>query len=138
MNSPIEYVEALAQALDDDDYVTAASTMAEHVEYSIGDQLMYGPQAVVASYRASSEMARRLFDQVGFGHEVVPTDDPYSFRVTYSDVLTVGDETLTHTAEQQVTVAPDEGVVRIINLDLPGEREKVDRFMARHGLERDQ
>jgi hypothetical protein len=112
--------------------------MAEHVEYSIGDQLMYGPQAVVASYRASSEMARRLFDQVGFGHEVVPTDDPYSFRVTYSDVLTVGDETLTHTAEQQVTVAPDEGVVRIINLDLPGEREKVDRFMARHGLERDQ
>jgi hypothetical protein len=29
-------------------------------------------------------------------------------------------------------------VVRIINLDLPGERENVDRFMARHGLERDQ
>ena len=137
MNSPLEYVEALAQALDDDDYVAAASTMADRVEYTIGEELIHGPQAVVASYRASSEMARRLFDEVGYGHEVVPTDDPYSFRVIYSDVLTVGGETLTHTAEQTVTVAPDEGVVRIINVDLPGEREKVDRFMARHGLERD-
>lgn len=138
MNSPIEYVEALARALDGDDYVTAASTMAERVEYTIGDQLINGPLAVVASYRASSEMARRLFDEVGYDHEVIPTDDPYSFRVSYSDVLTVGDETLTHMAEQHVTVAPDEGVVRIINVDVPGEREKVDRFMARHGLERDQ
>ena len=80
MNSPIEYVEALAQALDDDDYMTAASTMAEHVEYSIGDQLIHGPQAVVASYRTSSEMARRLFDQVGFGHEIVPISSLQAIR----------------------------------------------------------
>ena len=137
VSSPIRYVKALARALDDDDYLTAASTMAERVEYTIGDLLIQGPQAVVASYRAASEMARRLFDQVGYGHEVAPTDDPYSFRISYSDVLTVGDESLTHTAEQHVTVAPDEGVVRIINVDLPGEREKVDWFLARHGLERD-
>lgn len=42
MNSPIDYVEALTQALDDDDYVTAASTMAKRVEYTIGDQLIHG------------------------------------------------------------------------------------------------
>jgi hypothetical protein len=138
VDSPIEYVEALAQALDDDDYLRAAATMAERVEYSIGDQLIHGPQAVVASYQASSEMARRLFDHVEFSHEVVPTDDPHLFRVSYSDVFTVRDESLAHAAEQHVTVAPEEGVVRIVNIDLPGEREMVDRFMARHGLKRDQ
>jgi hypothetical protein len=40
-------------------------------------------------------------------------------------------------AKQRVTVAPGEGVVRIVNVDGPGEREKVDTFMERHGLARD-
>jgi hypothetical protein len=134
VTSPIEYVETLARALDADDYVAAASTMSESVEYTIGDQVIRGPEAVVASYRAASEMAHRLFDEVGYDHVVMPTDDPNSFRVSYSDVLTVGGETLTHAAEQRVTVLPAEGVVRIVNIDLPGERESVDQFLERHGI----
>lgn len=79
----------------------------------------------------------RLFDRVEYGHHVVPTDHPNIFRVSYSDILTVAGESLTHMAEQRVTVAPGEGVVRIVNVDGPGEREKVDTFMERHGLARD-
>lgn len=98
---------------------------------------MSGPEAVIASYRDASRMAHRLFDRVEYGHHVVPTDDPNIFRVSYSDILTVAGESLTHMAEQRVTVAPGEGVVRIVNIDGPGEREKVDTFMERHGLARD-
>lgn len=137
MSYSVEYVERLARALDDDDYRIAASTLAERVEYTIGERVLYGPIAVVASYREASEMAHRLFDGVGYGHEVVPTEDPHSFRIRYWDELTIAGETLTHRAEQHVTVAPDEGVVRITNVDLPGEREKVDEFLARHGRSRD-
>ncbi len=136
MIAPIEYVETLARALDADDYEMAASVLSDQVEYSIGGDVFNGPVAVLASYREASEMAHRLFDNVSYGHEVNATDDPLSFRVSYSDELTVGEETLKHMAEQHVTVAAEEGVVKIVNVDLPGEREKVDAFMTRHGLSR--
>jgi hypothetical protein len=133
----IEYVETLAQALDADDYEAAAATMADDVVYTIGDRVLYGPAEVVASYRDASAMARRLFDEVAYDHEVFPTDDPNTFRVSYSDILTVGGETLAHMAEQHVTVSPGAGVTTIVNVDVPGEREKVDEFLTRHGLSRE-
>lgn len=81
-------------------------------------------------------MARRLFDQVEYGHRVNPSAHPYTFRVSYSDHLNVAGETLRPRAEQDVTVTPDEGVVRIVNVELPGETEKVDAFLERHGFSR--
>jgi hypothetical protein len=137
VDSPMDLVERLAEALDGDDYATAASVMADRVEYAIGERRLRGPDSVVASYRGSSETAHRLFDRVEYGHHVVPTDDPNTFRVSYSDTLSVAGETLEHMAEQHVTVVPGEGVVRIVNVDLPGERERVDAFMRRHGLRRE-
>lgn len=137
MKSPIELAETLARALDADDYTAAASTMAEDVEYTIGDESFRGPDAVVASYRAASDMAHRLFDQVRYDHQVMTTADRNVFRISYSDELTVGDETLGHKAEQHVTVTPGVGVIRIVNVDVAGEKEKVDAFMERHGLSRD-
>ena len=137
MRSPSDYVETLAQALDGDDYETAAAVMADDVVYIIGDRVLHGREEIVASYREASAMARRLFDEVGYDHVVYPTEDPNTFRVGYSDILTVGGETLAHMAEQHVTVAPGAGVVEIVNVDLPGEREKVDEFLTRHGLTRE-
>lgn len=138
MTSQIDIVEQLAEALDRDDYTAAASTMADRVEYSIGDRELTGPKAVVDSYRTASGVAHSLFDRVEYGHQVSTTDDPNTFRVSYSDTLILSGETLTHMAEQHVTVAPGEGVVRIINVDVPGERDKVDAFLERHGLSRGQ
>ncbi len=137
MTSSIEYVEALAQALDADDYEAAAATMADDVVYTIGDRVLNGPEEIVASYREASAMARRLFDEVAYDHEVFPTDEPNTFRVSYSDILTVGGETLAHMAEQHVTVLPGAGVTNIVNVDVSGEREKIDEFLTRHGLSRE-
>lgn len=137
MSSPADYVETLARALDADDFEGAAGTMSDQVVYTIGDRVLRGPEEIVASYREASEMARRLFDEVGYDHEVHPTEDPDTFRISYSDIFTVDGDTLAHEAEQHVTVAPGVGVVRIVDVEVPGERERVDEFLARHGLSRD-
>lgn len=137
MASTIEYVETLAQALDTDDYETAASVMSPDVEYVIGDQTLVGPAPIVASYRSASEMAHRIFDAVGYDHEIVPTDDPNLFHINYADILTIGEETLAHRALQHVRAEEGKGVVHIINVDVPGEREQVDAFLARHGRSRE-
>jgi hypothetical protein len=135
--SPNELVETLADALDGDDYVSAASVLSDQVEYHVGDRLLRGPKEVLASYRQASEMAHRMFERVEYGHRVIPTTDPTTFRVSYTDSLTVGGETLVHHAEQHVTVASGKAIVRLVNVELPGEREKVDAFLERHGLSRE-
>lgn len=135
--SSLDVAERFATALDRDDYETVASVLAEEVSYSIGDDVLLGREAVVESYRTASKMAHQLFDQVEYGHTVISTDDPTTFRISYTDTLTVGEESLTHMAEQHVTVATEEVVTRIVNVELPGEREAVDAFLERHGLSRD-
>lgn len=82
-------------------------------------------------------MARRLFDQVVFRHAVFSTDDPNIFRVEYSDELTAADETFTHRVEQHVTVSRDEGIVSVVDVEVPGEQERLNAFLSRHGLARD-
>lgn len=129
-------VKSLAQALDDDDYETVRALLAPDVVYEIGDETIVGPQAVVASYRAASEMAHRLFDRVEYGHQVIGTVERTKFRVRYTDVLTAGDETHVHHAEQEVTVDLELGVARIVETPVPGERQKLDEFMERHSISR--
>ena len=137
MLSHRDLVDSLAEGLDRDDYIAVSSLLASDVEYVIGDQRHLGVEAVISSYRAGSEMAHRLFDGVLYRHAVFPTEDPDTFRVEFTDELTVGGETLTHAVEQHMTVSPGEGVVRIVDVVIPGERERVDAFLKRHGLTRD-
>lgn len=137
MIEPREYIETLAAALDSDDYETAKSAFAESVSYVIGEETLLGPDRIVASYREASEMAHRIFDDVGYDHQVHGTDDPEQFIVAYQDILTIGNETLTHQARQHVRAQTDKGVVHIVNVEVPGESERVDEFLARHGRSRD-
>ena len=136
MTNPAELAGQLAEALDADDYVSAAATMAPEVVYRIGEETLIGPAEVVDSYRAASEMAHRLFDEVRYTHDVVPIDST-NFRILYGDILSVNGETLEHRAEQIVTVEDGRGVIAIQDAPVPGEKERVDAFLARHGLSRD-
>lgn len=131
-----DVVESLATALDEDDYESARAVLAPEIVYEIGDETLVGREAVVASYRSASEMAHELFDGVGYGHEIVAAVDEATFRIRYLDLLTAGGESHSHYAEQEITVDPELGVVRIVHIPLPGEREKVDAFMARHNISR--
>lgn len=130
-----DIVERLATALDSDDYRSAAGVLAQDMVYQLGTKILVGPEAAIESYRAASKQAHHLFDRVHYDHEIIESDGS-TFRVKYLDILFIDDERLVHHAEQLVTVDPDLEVVRIINVDVPGEREKVDEFLARHGRSR--
>ena len=131
-----DLVSRLAVALDSDDYVTALSTLADDVRYEVGGETLIGPQAVVDSYEAASIMAHKLFDEVGYDHEIVQSSPEGDFTINYVDILTIDDETLVHHARQKLTVDPNNGVTHIVNVELPGERDKVDAFLERHGKSR--
>lgn len=130
-----EIVERLALALDNDDYDTAHSTLADDVQYDVKGMTLVGPEAVVDSYRAASLQAHELFDAVGYDHEISSEADG-EFVIEYTDILTIGEETLVHHARQNLSVDPNLGVTRIVNVEIPGEADNVDRFLARHGKSR--
>lgn len=127
-------VEKLARALDADDYETARSTFASNVRYKVRGDILLGAHAIVDSYRSSSQHAHRIFDNVRYDHEIA-NEYEGTFTIDYTDILTIADETHVHHARQFVTV--DDGLVcEIVNVELDGEAESVDRFLARHGRSR--
>ena len=136
MFEPYDTVEALAAALDNDDYTTVLSLLSDDVTYELGNRTLRGPEAVAASYRESSEMARRIFDSVEYGHSHPRTTDGHTFGIAYTDTLTIDDETLIHNAHQTVTVDRTKGVTHITNEEVPGESAKVEEFLERHGRSR--
>lgn len=130
-----DLIKTLAVALDNDDYATARTTLADDVKYEVKDEILEGPDAVLDSYEKSSIMAHNLFDGVEYDHEIGAIEDN-QVTVNYTDALTIGDETLVHHARQIYTVDADRGVTEIVNFELPGESAKVDEFLARHGKSR--
>lgn len=131
---PREIVRKLARALDADDYETARSTLASDVRYEVKGDILRGADAIVDSYRSSSEQAHRIFDEVGYDHEI-SNEHEGTYTIDYTDTLTIADETHVHRARQLVTVE-DGMVARIVNVELNGEAASVDSFMARHGRSR--
>ena len=91
---------------------------------------------MTASYRTGSELARRLFDSVGFDHTIVGSADESTVRVDFSDLLRMRNETFEHHSVQDITVHPDGKVATIVDLPVVGQRERLDAFMNRHDVSR--
>lgn len=130
-----EVVEKLALALDSDDYETARSVLSEDITYEVKGETLTDPDAVVDSYRMASKQAHEIFDRVEYDHELDVDDGSGTYTMNYTDILTIGDETLVHHARQIIRVS-DGKVDHIVNVEIPGERENVDEFLARHGRSR--
>jgi hypothetical protein len=129
-------VECVAGALDADDFGSVEQRLHPDVVYTIDNTIHEGSEAVTASYRRGSEMARRLFDHVDFDHAVVGLVDGRTARVDFEDRLESGGEVLVHHSVQDIEVDPAGLVIRITDRPVAGEAGRGDAFMARHGLER--
>ena len=134
--SALDTVKRLASALDADDFARVEACLHPDVDYRTDGATHHGPAAVVASYRAGSELARTLFDQVHFAHTIVATTDGPTIRVDFSDLLQVRGATFEHHSVQDITVDPSGKVVTIVDQPVAGQRERLDAFMGRHGLRR--
>jgi hypothetical protein len=134
----LEIAAGFAQALDADDFETLLPMLAIDVVYRVGEAEHHGPAAVAGSYRAGSELARRLFDVVTFSHQIVGVVGGRTVRIDFVDTLRVGDEELEHHSVQDVRIDEAGRIATITDVPLDGERERVDAFLKRHGLTRDE
>lgn len=95
-----------------------------------------GREAIVASYRASSEWGREHLDSLTYESEVEPASGA-DIGVRYTDHLAARGHSHIHRCRQVYTVGDAGLVVRIEHQDLPGEAEVLQAFFDACGIERD-
>jgi hypothetical protein len=131
-----EVVGRLARCLDADDFAGARALLADDCLYRVGDEVHRGPEAILASYRAASARAHALFDEVRYQSEVESTAAAIA-SVTFTDYLfKVGCGWHRHRCRQEFTVGADGRVVGIVHREIPGEREALDVYLRKCGIER--
>lgn len=133
MPDPINVARRLAAALDRSDFVEAAACLAADCRYELATEEFTGPEAIIASYRASDEWGKRTLDRVEYKSQVEAAGD--EIIVTYTDHITHKSETIEYRSRQHLIIN-DGLVTRIVHEELPGEREKLDEFFARQGIRR--
>jgi hypothetical protein len=127
--------ERFARALDHDDFETARSLLGNDCSYIIRDEQHAGPEAIIASYRAASAWAIANLDRIEYDSSVEALDDRRC-AITFVDRITHRGESLEHRCRQVVTIDDDGLIHSIVRIDLPGERDAVEAFFTRVGLER--
>ncbi len=133
--SPFEVVSELAKALDHDDYDTARKCLAGDWQYDTGRETISGADAIIASYRDSSEWGDEILDELIFESEVEETSGE-SVTVEYIDLMFKNLLTHRHECRQVCTVGPGGKVVHIVHHDIPGENKSIFAFFKKCGIER--
>jgi hypothetical protein len=123
-----------ALMLDEDDYARAATFLSPRCAYDTGAATLVGPDAIIASYRASSEKARRLFDSIEYISEIAgATAD--TATILYIDRITHKGETHEYRCRQRIRWGADGLIAAIVHEDIPGERERLRAYCERVGVD---
>jgi len=121
-----EIATRFAAALDADDFAPARELLAASCRYEARGAVLIGPDAILDSYRAASESARREFDRVSYASRVIRVE-ANSATVEFADHLERAGASHTFRSLQHLTIAG--GLITAIrHEDLPGEREKLAEF----------
>ncbi len=126
---------AFAAALDRSDFAAAAEYLSPDCRYVLGNEVLIGPEAIIASYRKSDEWGKRALDRVIYESEV--TQDGDRVRVLYIDRITHRGVTHVYRSYQFLWLDESGKITKIVSEELPGERERLDQFFEERGLKRD-
>ena len=122
-----------AKALDEDDFESAKTYLAQSCRYSVGEKELNGPEEIIQSFREGSDKAKRIFDQVDYGNEILKIDEN---RVTtqFTDLIQIKGQTLVYSSRQHSEFGEDGLIVRIVHEEIPGELEALEAVLKRLGV----
>ncbi len=122
-----------ANALDEDDFESARVYLAQNCQYSVGGKELYGPEAIIQSFREGSDKAKRIFDQVDYGSEILRVDGN-SVTTQFTDLIQIKGQSLIYSSKQHLKFGEDGLIVRIEHEEIPGELEGLQALLKRLGV----
>jgi hypothetical protein len=119
-----------AAALDAEDYEAAFALLAEHCLYDTGPAVHTNRHAIIESYRANADEARRRFDGVEYLSTVEPAGAGAAV-IDFLDRLRLGDQWHEHRCRQRIETNDRGQITAISHEELPGERAGLAAFESR-------
>ena len=121
--------DAFRVALDLNDFSAARALVHDDCEYLIRSETIRGAAAIIASYREADEGAEKTFDAHAYDSSIHALAGDTA-TIEFVDHLELDDRSHTHRCHQEITMGPTGLICRIRHIDLPGEREAVEAFLA--------
>lgn len=125
--------ERFAKALDEDDFESAKAYLARSCRYLIGEKDLHGPEAIIQSFREGSDKAKRVFDHVDYGSEILGIDEN-SVTAQFTDLIKIKGQTLVYSSRQHLEFGGDGLIIRIVHEEIPGELEALEAILKRLGV----
>ena len=122
-----------AKALDEDDFESAKAYLAQNCQYVVGEKEMHGPEEIIQSFREGSDKAKRVFDQVDFGSEILRIDGK-NVTIQFTDLIQIKGQSLVYSSKQHMEFGEDGLIVRIVHEEIPGELEALEAVLKRLGV----
>ena len=130
-----EVAKTFVSMLNRSDFEGARRVLAPHCVYEMREDLLVGPDAILASYRGSDDLARGTLDFIQYESHVRET--PSSWAIGYIDRIQHEGKSLVHRCKQIVEIGVHGLIERIVHCDLPGEVEALNSFFKEVGISRD-
>ena len=132
----IELAQRFSRALDQEDYGIVQPMLAADCRYAARNEAVFGPEAIIASYRTQSALARKLFDRVEYSSAVSQISIDTA-SIVFSDCLVSDGNKHVYKCGQIVHVGADGVIDAIQHREFPGERARLLRFCADSGVSLD-
>jgi len=125
--------ERFTKALDEDDFGSAKAYLARSCRYLTGKKDLRGPEAIIQSYREGSNKAKRIFDRVDYGSEILRVYGN-SVIVQFTDLIQIKGQSLVYSSKQHLEFGEDGLIIRIVHEEIPGEREALEAVLKKLGV----
>jgi len=134
LKSNFNKAKAFGHALDQDDFLTAASLLSEDCKYLIGEDSLIGPKAICSSYEQNMIEGRKKFDTLEWGVSRIEkiTDD--SFLVHFTDYLGHKNINYTHRCSQKLGFNNEGLIQNITHIHDEAETLRLKAFYEKVGL----
>ena len=125
--------ERFTKALDEDDFDSAKAYLARSCRYLKGEKVLRGPETIIQSYREGSDRAKRIFDRVDYGSEILRVDGN-RVTVQFTDLIQIKGQTIVYSSKQHLEFGEDGLITRIVHEEIPGEPEALQATLKRLGV----
>jgi hypothetical protein len=128
-------VNQFAKALDNSDFDEALKFLDDNCIYYCRGKIYSGNKSIISEYKNNSDWVENTFESINY-ESSTETISAKQFKIHLTDKISHKGHYLHHKSEQ-ILLFNDSGLIeRIEHIDLPGEREKVDKFFQDCGVTR--
>ncbi|WP_420573234.1 hypothetical protein [Kordia sp.] len=129
-----EIAVQFGQSLDNDEFDVTMKLLSYDCKYSIGKDIIVGPEAICQSYEQNMIEGRKKLDVLEWGQSTIETINESEYYVHFTDYLTHKGKKYTHRCKQKLHINTDGHIDTIEHIHDQEEQDRLDAYYRSVGL----